>query len=62
VDLEVFMKCPCMMCTPPVRHIGCHGACEEYKRFCDEQEAKKAIKADYFKKHPSVYIQRTKRK
>ena len=24
---------PCKGCIPPKRHLGCHGECEEYKRF-----------------------------
>lgn len=23
--------CPCCNCTPPIRHLGCHGECEQYK-------------------------------
>ena len=39
------MRCPCKDCYPPKRKIGCHGVCEGYKAW-QEQEAEKKAKVE----------------
>lgn len=40
------MQNNCFGCTN--RHIGCHGTCEIYKNFTEENQAKKREKLDEF--------------
>lgn len=36
----------CRYCVPPVRHIGCHGTCEKYKKEKIELEKERAYEKE----------------
>ena len=39
-------KTPCMQCKPPKRFIGCHGQCQDYIKFKEDDEKYKQTIVD----------------